>query len=53
MTVDKTDSSILVDGLAPGTTYELFIRTFTEPHVNNLNQVISDPSVTVTATTDP
>ena len=53
MTTDKTDNSVLVEGLASGTTYDFFIRTITEPHPSNRNQVVSDPSATVTATTEP
>jgi hypothetical protein len=53
-TTDKTDNSVLVEGLAPATTYEFVIRTVTEPHASNQNQVVSDPtSDTVTSTTDP
>jgi len=50
-TLDKTDTSVLVDGLEPDTTYDFVIRTITEPHGNNQNQVVSDPSTTVTETT--
>jgi hypothetical protein len=50
-TVDKTDTSVLVDGLEPGTTYDFVIRTITEPHGNNQNQVVSDAGATVTETT--
>ncbi len=44
---DKTDTSVLVDGLEPGTSYHFVIRTVTEPHANNRNQVISEPSAPV------
>jgi len=49
-TTDKTDNSILVEGLASGVTYDFIVRTITEPHVNNQNQVVSEASVTVTET---
>jgi hypothetical protein len=52
-TTDKTDTSILVDGLAPGTTYDFFIRTITDPHAGNQNQVVSEISVAVQETTSP
>ncbi len=45
-TTDKTDTSILVDGLEPGTTYNFVVRTITEPHASNQNQVISNASAT-------
>ena len=50
-TIDKTDTSVLVDGLDPGTPYDFIIRTITEPHVNNQNQVVSETSATVSETT--
>lgn len=53
MTVDKTDNSILVDGLQPGTEYQFVVRTVTEPHASNQNQVISDESAVVLVTTTP
>ena len=41
MTVDKTDNSILIDGLQPGTQYQFVVRTITEPHAKNQNQLIT------------
>jgi len=49
-TTDKTDNSILVGGLISGVTYDLIVRTITEPHADNQNQVVSEASVTVTET---
>lgn len=51
MTGDKTEKSILVDGLESGTTYGFVIRTVTEPHGDNQNQLISGPSAVVHETT--
>jgi len=53
MTVDKTDASILVDGLQPATEYQFVVRTVTEPHANNQNRVISEESEVVFTTTTP
>lgn len=50
-TLDKTDTSILVVGLDSATTCEIVIRTITSPHGSNVNQVVSEPSATVSATT--
>ena len=50
-TTDKTAGSILVDGLDPNTTYAFTVRTVTEPNGWNSNQVVSEPSDTVIATT--
>ncbi len=52
-TTDKTADSIMVDGLTPNTSYTFTVRTITEPHLNNKNQVISEASITVSATTSP
>jgi len=43
----------MVDGLTPNTAYTFTVRAITEPHLNNKNQVISEASVTVNATTSP
>ncbi len=51
MTVDKTDNSILVDGLQPNTEYQFVVRTVTEPHASNQNQVVSEESAVVLVTT--
>ncbi len=51
VTTDKTDTSVLVDGLEAGKSYDLVIRTVTEPHAYNDNQVISDASGTVSEMT--
>lgn len=53
MTVDKTDNSILVDGLQPDTAYHFVVQTVTEPHASNQNQVVSGLSVVVLGTTTP
>ena len=52
-TTDKNADSIMVDGLTPNTAYTFTVRAITEPHLNNKNQVISEASVTVNATTSP
>ena len=52
-TTDKTDTSILVDGLDAGTTYDFVVRTITEAHGSNQNQVVSEESATVSETTVP
>jgi Leucine-rich repeat (LRR) protein len=49
---DKSEDSYSVPSiLNPGTTYTFAIKAFTEPHINNKNEVISDYSSTVSATT--
>ena len=48
--LDKTDTSILVDGLDSGTSYDFVVRTVTKSHTNNFNQVISEAGTTVTET---
>ena len=53
MTVDKTENSILVDGLQPNTEYQFVARTVTEPHLYNQNQVVSEESAVVLVTTTP
>lgn len=50
-TVDKWESSLAIEGLAPNTTYFLVVRTRTEPHVNNKSRLVSDPSTEVNVTT--
>lgn len=52
-TVDKTDSSILVDGLQPNTEYQFVVRTITDPHATNQNQVASEESAVFLVTTTP
>jgi len=52
-TTDKTVSTLTASGLAPGTTYYFIVRSRTEPHAVNDSSVLSRPSATVSATTDP
>jgi hypothetical protein len=51
MTPDKTSTSLVVTGLAPGTTYYFIVESQTDPSVNNQHTVVSDPSAEVSATT--
>jgi|GEM_PF-3449012 len=46
-----TGSYAVPNALDPGTTYQIAIKTFTSPHVNNQNEVISDYSDVVSVTT--
>jgi len=50
-----TGSYAVPNALDPGTTYQIAIKTFTSPHVNNQNEVISDYSdaAFVTTAIDP
>ena len=50
-TADTTISSITVSGLAPATTYYFVVDAVTDPHAENQNTVISEPSAEVSATT--
>lgn len=50
---EKEASSFLVSGLTPDTLYYAIVKTYTEPHADNLKRVISDPSVEVWARTLP
>ena len=50
-TTDKSTTSLEVTGLSPATTYYFIIRTETDNHANNLNDLVSDPSEEVSATT--
>jgi Leucine-rich repeat (LRR) protein len=52
-TPNKAASSLTVTGLNPATTYYFVIETVTSPHSNNQNQVVSQASNEVTATTPP
>ena len=47
----KTDITYPVTGLDPATPYDFAVISYTDPHANNLNLVISDFSLQVTATT--
>ena len=47
----KTDTTYPVTGLDPGTSYDLAMVSYTDPHANNLNLVNSDFSPEVMATT--
>ncbi|MFB3852115.1 MAG: putative Ig domain-containing protein, partial [Acidobacteriota bacterium] len=51
ITVDKSTNSMVVDGLASGTTYYFVIVTQTNPHSENQNTVLSDYSEEVSAGT--
>jgi len=53
MTADKTLNSFKVNNLAPDITYYFVIRTQTDPHSNNQNTVVSNPSNEISATTTP
>lgn len=50
-TPDKATNLFPVSGLDPDTPYEFTVASFTEPHANNANLVISDPGPSVMATT--
>ena len=50
-TVDKTTVSTTVTGLTPGTNYYFALRTWTDPHLNNDNKVVSGYSDEATAMT--
>jgi len=50
-THSKLETSFPVTGLVAGTAYGFAIRTFTWPHDDNRNTVVSEFSTTVTATT--
>jgi Leucine-rich repeat (LRR) protein len=52
-TEEKTDITYPVTGLDPGTTYDLAVVTYTDPHSDNLNVVNSDFSLQAMATTAP
>jgi hypothetical protein len=41
-----------VDGLEPGVTYYFTVATETDPHINNLNRVVSEPGAESTAATE-
>ncbi len=47
----KSASEAVVSGLSPSTTYFFHIRTVTDAHSDNQNQVTSEPSEVVSATT--
>jgi len=47
----KTDTTFPITGLDPGTTYDLAVVSYTDPHVRNLNLLISDLSPQVMVTT--
>lgn len=50
-TVNKSATSLEVNGLSPVTTYYFIVRTETDSHTGNQNDLISDPSEEVSATT--
>ena len=49
MTIDKLATGLTVDGLQPGSTKFFIVETQTDPHANNQNTVVSDPSRVVRA----
>jgi len=51
MTANKSATGMTVTGLWSGTTYYFTVRTQTDPHPNNQNTVLSDPSPEVPGTT--
>jgi len=50
-TADKTTTEFPVAGLDPDTSYDFAVGSFTDPHANNLNLVVSDGNGPVMATT--
>jgi Leucine-rich repeat (LRR) protein len=50
-TSNKSESSLLLTGLNPSTTYYVVVRTVTDPHAINQNTVTSEDSSEVSATT--
>ena len=52
MTPNKLYTSIVVDGLDPGTAYDFVLRTITDAHWLNDNEVVSEASEAVAETTD-
>ena len=50
---DKESSSVTVTDLEPATEYFFTLRSFTNPHANNQNQVVSQLSEKISATTLP
>lgn len=50
-TADKSTTQFPVTGLDPDTPYDFAVGSFTDPHANNLNLVVSDPGAAVMATT--
>jgi hypothetical protein len=53
LTSGKAAFNYEVKGLQPGTTYYFVLRTRTEPSVNNINLLTSDPGQEVSAATFP
>ena len=50
-TTDKSTSSLEVIGLSPSTRYYFVVRTETDSHISNSNDLVSDPSAEVFVTT--
>lgn len=50
---ESRQTSVLVDGLKPGASYDFVIRSVTEPHSDNPNWLVSEPSETVSQATIP
>lgn len=50
-TFDKTVSELEITGLESATTYYLIVRTETDPHPNNANSILSQPSDEVSGMT--
>jgi hypothetical protein len=51
MTTDKSATGWIVTGLNPETLYTVVVRSVTDPHGNNQNVVVSDPSSEVSLST--
>ncbi len=47
-TGSKTDTTFTMSGLEDGVSHHFTVRTFTEPHQNNKNRVVSDAAPTLT-----
>jgi len=52
-TTDKSADGYLLDGLEPGQTYYIRVRTVTPAHAANANKVTSDAATTIAATESP
>ncbi len=50
-TAEKSTTQFPVSGLDPDTPYDFAVASFTDPHANNLNVVVSDEEAPVMATT--
>jgi len=50
-TADKSATNLEVTGLSPATTYYFIVRAETDSHADNQNDLVSDPSEEISATT--